>query len=374
MKAAIEEFKVRPSIFKYRTAEEFAAVLGLGEGDLVLTNEPVYRPYFEKLKLNCDVLYQERYGTGEPSDEMVEAMARDRKGEYKRIIGIGGGTVIDIAKLFALKTLTPVSELYDGIIRPEKARELILVPTTCGTGSEMTNISILALTSKGTKKGLANDAMYADRAVLVPELLEKLPPYVFATSSIDALIHAVESTLSPKGNEFTRLFGYKAMEMILKGYKKILAEGEEARKELTDDFLTASCFAGIAFGNAGCAAVHALSYPLGAAFHVAHGESNYAVFMGVMNYYMEHRTDGEIAVLNRYLSDILECHEGEVYEKLEKLLGFLLPKKALHEYGVPREKLAEFADSVMENQGRLMANNFVEINREQVLEIYNKLY
>ena len=144
--------------------------------------------------------------------------------------------------------------------------------------------------------------MYADRAVLVPELLEKLPPYVFATSSIDALIHAVESTLSPKGNEFTRLFGYKAMEMILKGYKKILAEGEEARKELTDDFLTASCFAGIAFGNAGCAAVHALSYPLGAAFHVAHGESNYAVFMGVMNYYMEHRTDGEIAVLNRYLT------------------------------------------------------------------------
>lgn len=113
---------------------------------------------------------------------------------------------------------------------------------------------------------------------------------------------------------------------------------------------------------------------LGAAFHVAHGESNYAVFTGVMNHYMERRTDGEIAVLNRFLADILECREGEVYEELEKLLGSLLPKKALREYGVPHEKLAEFADSVMENQGRLMANNFVEINREQVLEIYNRLY
>lgn len=368
------EFKVRPAICKYRTAEEFAAEMELGEGDLILTNEPVYQPYFDKLNLKCDVLYQERYGAGEPSDEMVDAMARDRKGEYKRIVGIGGGTVIDIAKLFALKTLTPVAGLYDGRIRPEKARELILVPTTCGTGSEMTNISILALISKETKKGLASDEMYADRAILVPELLEKLPSYVFAASSIDALIHAVESTLSPKGNEFTRLFGYKAIEMILKGYKKILAEGEEVRTELMDNFLTASCFAGIAFGNAGCAAVHALSYPLGAAFHVAHGESNYAVFSGVMNYYMERRTDGEIVVLNRFLADILECREGEVYEKLEKLLNSFLPKKALHEYGVSRENLERFADSVMENQGRLMANNFVKINREQVLEIYNRLY
>lgn len=370
----MEQFMIRPAIWRYRTAEAFAADLKLGAGDLIITNEAIYRPYFDKLRLACDVLYQERYGAGEPSDEMVEVMARDRKGEYKRIIGIGGGTVIDIAKLFALKTLTPVAGLYEGRIRPEKARELILVPTTCGTGSEMTNISILALISKGTKKGLAGNAMYADRAVLVPELLEKLPPYVFATSSIDALIHAVESILSPKGNEFTRLFGYKAIEMILRGYQKILAEGEGVRAELMADFLTASCFAGIAFGNAGCAAVHALSYPLGAAFHVAHGESNYAVFTGVMNYYMERRADGEIAVLNRFLAGILECREGEVYEELEKLLGFLLPKKALHEYGVPREKLAEFAGSVMENQGRLMANNYVEINREQVLEIYGRLY
>ena len=90
MKAAIEEFKVKPSICKYRTAEEFAVGLELGEEDLILTNEPVYRPYFEKLKLNCDVLYQERYGAGEPSDEMVEAMARGRKASINVLLESAG--------------------------------------------------------------------------------------------------------------------------------------------------------------------------------------------------------------------------------------------------------------------------------------------
>ena len=113
--------------------------------------------------------------------------------------------------------------------------------------------AILALNKKGTKKGLAVDEMYADSAVLIPELLGGLPFKFFAASSIDALIHAVESSLSPKGNEMTRLFGYKAIEMILNGYKIIAEKGEEARIPLLSDFLTASNYAGIAFGNAGCA-------------------------------------------------------------------------------------------------------------------------
>ena len=238
----------------------------------------------------------------------------------------------------------------------------------------MTNISILALNSRGTKKGLANDQMYADDAVLIPQLLEGLPDYVFSTSSIDALIHAIESSLSPKGNVYTRMFGYRAIEMILNGYKVIRDQGMEARKPLLGDFMLASNYAGIAFGNAGCAAVHALSYPLGATYHVAHGESNYAMFTGVMKNYMELKTDGEIAVLNRFVADILECPVRYVYEELEKLLNVLIPKKALHKYGVTEAQLDEFADSVMENQGRLMANNFVPLDRERVYKIYRELW
>ena len=88
-----------------------------------------------------------------------------------------------------------------------------------------------------------------------------------------------------------------------------------------NDFLKASNYAGIAFGNAGCAAVHAMAYPLGANYHVPHGESNYALFTGVMKNYMEIRSDGEIASLNRFIADILECDVNEVYDELEKLLN-----------------------------------------------------
>lgn len=370
----MQQLMIRPTIHQFASAKEFAESFRLGAGDLVLTNEYIYQPYFGGLGLDCDVIYQEKYGKGEPSDDMAEAICKDIKTAPKRIVAIGGGTILDLAKLYALKQTSPILDLYDGKIPVVKDKELVLVPTTCGTGSEMTNISILALNSRGTKKGLANDQMYADSAVLIPELLAGLPDYVFATSSIDALIHAIESSLSPKGNSYTRLFGYKAIEMILKGYMVIRDQGMAARKELLGDFMTASNYAGIAFGNAGCAAVHALSYPLGATYHVAHGESNYAMFTGVMKNYMELKTDGEIAVLNAFIAGILGCATTDVYEELEKLLNILIPKKALHTYGVKPEELEIFTDSVMENQGRLMANNFVPLDRSRVLKIYRELY
>ena len=374
----MQQLMIKPTIHKFDTAKEFAEGFSLGKGDLLFTNRHVYEKYFASLDLGCQVIYRETFGSGEPTDEMAEAIYKaiytNGQTAPKRIIAIGGGSILDLAKLYALKQTSPILDLYDGKIPVEKDKKLILVPTTCGTGSEVTNISILALKSRGTKKGLAHEALYADQAVLIPQLLEDLPDYVFATSSIDALIHAIESTLSPKGNTYTRMFGYRAIEMILNGYKVIRDQGMEARKPLLNDFMLASNYAGIAFGNAGCAAVHALSYPLGATYHVAHGESNYAMFTGVMKNYMELKTDGEIAVLNRFLADILECPVRYVYEELEKLLNVLIPKKALHEYGVTEAQLDEFADSVMENQGRLMANNFVPLDRERVYKIYRELW
>ncbi len=370
----MKEFMLKPSIYRYANSKEFAQEFKIGEGDLVITNAYIYNPFFGDLDLKCEVIFQENYGAGEPSDDMVEAMYRDIKGTPKRIIAIGGGTIIDISKLFALKNVSPVLDLYDGKLPIVKDKELVLVPTTCGTGSEVTNVAILSLNSRGTKKGLSVDEMYADSAVLIPELVKGLPFKFFATSSIDALIHAVESSLSPKGNEMTRLFGYKAIEMILAGYKVIAADGQDARLSLLDDFLVASTYAGIAFGNAGCAAVHALSYPLGGTYHIPHGEANYAMFTGVMNNYMELKQDGEIAHLNQFIADILGCDVAQVYPKLEDLLNIMLPKKALHEYGVTEQDLIDFTDSVMENQGRLMANNFVELDRDRVYKIYKELF
>ena len=370
----MKQLMLKPSIYKFDTCAEFAKEFAIGKDDLVITNKYIFDPAFGDLGLECDVIYQENYGAGEPSDDMAEAIYKDIKGNPKRIIAIGGGTVIDISKLYALKYVSPILDLYDGNLPIVKDKELVLVPTTCGTGSEVTNIAILALNSRGTKKGLAVDEMYADAAVMIPELLKGLPFRFFATSSIDALIHAVESSLSPKANGYTKMFGYRAIEMILKGYVQIRDNGPEARIPLLEDFLVASNYAGIAFGNAGCAAVHAMSYPLGGKYHVAHGESNYAMFTGVMKNYMELKNDGEIAVLNKFIADIIGCDVENVYDALEDLLNVMIPKKPLHEYGVTEQDLVEFTESVIVNQGRLMANNFVELDKERVYKIYKELF
>ncbi len=365
----------KPQLYQFHACKDFAEAFMLNEADLILTNEYIFAPCFGALHLPVHTIFQEQYGMGEPTDLMVDAILEDAsKIEFKRIIAIGGGTVIDIAKTLAIARHETVDELYDKASGLKKAHELVIVPTTCGTGSEMTNISIINRTRMGTKMGLVSASMYADQAVLIPELLDKLPFAVFAASSIDALVHAVESALSPKATSYTKLFSYKAVEMIIKGYRKIAAEGRQARIPLLEDFLVASNYAGIAFGTAGCAAVHALSYPLGGAYHVPHGESNYALFTGVLKNYMEIKSDGEIAVMNNFLSELLNCSTGIVYERIEELLNQILPKKALHEYGVTKEDLQTFTDNVMETQGRLMGNNFVPLDAKRVYKIYSGLY
>ena len=202
--------------------------------------------------------------------------------------------------------------------------------------------------------GLVAPALYADQAVLIPELLRGLPFEVFAASSIDALVHAVESALSPKATEFSKLLSYKAAETIIKHYETMAREGREARHALLGDFLLASNYAGIAFGTAGCAAVHALSYPLGGAYHVPHGESNYAVFTGVMKNYLEIKTDGEISKMMDFIAALLSCEKSRAWDELEKLLDTILPKKPLRAYGVKPEDLPRFTEAVMTTQQRLI--------------------
>lgn len=368
------ELQLKPTIYSYDTCREFVEDLQVGADDLIVTNQYIFDPNFKDLGLTCHVLFQEKYGMGEPSDEMAEAIYKDMPKDVKRIIGIGGGTVMDLCKLFILKQVSPVLDLFDGKIPVEKEKELILIPTTCGTGSEVTNVSVMALVSRNTKKGIADNALYADKAVLISQLLKTLPFKVFATSSIDALVHAVESALSPDSSASFRVFSYNAIELILKGYLQIRDHGPEARIPLMKAFLLASNWAGIAFSVPGCAAVHAMSYPLGAKYHVPHGESNYTMFTGVMNCYMSIKSDGEIAKLNGFIADILGCEPEHVYEELEKLLNVILPKKALHEYGVKEEELPEFAESVIENQQRLMKHSFVPLDYDKVYGIYKKLY
>ena len=222
--------------------------------------------------------------------------------------------------------------------------------------------------------GLADAALYADQAVLVPELLKGLPDRVFGASAIDALIHSVESYTSPKSTPFSRTFSLRAMDAIIAGFLAIEKDGLAAREARQGTFLLASTYAGIAFGNAGCAAVHALSYPLGAAQHVPHGESNAVMFAAVYEAYKNKRYDGRLKELAKHIAALLGTTEEQAFPKLMALLDEILPKKPLKGYGVKESNLKDYTDIVMTKQGRLMANNYVELTEDDVLGIYQKLY
>lgn len=369
-------FKLSTKLHSFDTFAKFAKEFALGKGDLVITNDFLYQPFMKALNLPCTFIMQEHYGKGEPSDEMINQILRDIAGTpYKRVIGVGGGTVIDISKIFALEGLKDdVLPAFDKKIPIVKGKQIIILPTTSGTGSEVTNISIAEIKSRGTKMGLADDAIAPDDAVFIPELLKGLPFPFYAASSIDALIHAVESYVSPKSNEYTRTFSLKAISTIIPVFKAIAEKGEEERHKHHGAMLVAANMAGIAFGNAGVGAVHALSYPLGGNYHVPHGESNYQFFTEVFKRYHAKNPNGNITEIEAYLAKELGCTTANVYEALDGLLGQLIRRKPLHEYGMKEPEIEGFAKAVLETQQRLLKNNYVPFSEQEIAEIYRVLY
>lgn len=374
----MQALRVVPAIHYFDTFKEFNEEFKLGKGDILVTNQWMYDPYVKPLGIDMPVIYQEKYGAGEPTDEMMDAMKAEMdKYEYDRIIAFGGGTIVDCCKVLACEIPEKVADLYTGKVAPKRVKELIVVPTTCGTGSEVTNVAVASIPSLNLKKGIADEQTYADIAVLIPESLAGLPDKVFATSSVDALIHAVESFLSPKASPFTEMYSIKAIEMIMNGYKKIIERGgntKENRADLLKDFCLAANYAGIAFGNAGCGAVHALSYAHGGAFHIPHGEANFICFTEVFKMYMRKQPVGKIQEANKLFVDVLGCAEADVYEALDEFLGKIIEKKPLKEYGMTEDQVAPFAKSTVDNQQRLLGNNYVPLTEEEIAEIFQNLY
>lgn len=370
-------FSIRTEIEEYDTFEQFAAEAQLGPDDLVLCGEHTYNSYVAALNTGVQTLFREKYGKGEPTDEAVDAILdalRDKS--FGRIIAIGGGTVIDIAKIVAVAGPDDkVDDLYDNVASLKQVHPLVIIPTTCGTGSEVTNISVVNRISKGVKMGLASLAMLPDKAVMITNMLDSLPYKVFATSSIDAMVHSVESFLSPNGCSISRIFSTEALKIIITCWKKYTDNGgADAWKEYAADFLKASNWAGLGFGYAGCAAVHACAYPLGSVYHIPHGQSNQLMFAHVMRKYTQLQPAGRINEVEAIIADCLSVELSEAMDALYALMDKVLPSEPLKNFGVKEEDLPVFAKDVIATQQRLLKNNYVALSEEQVLEIYTSAY
>ena len=384
LQADKREIIIAPTIYKFQDFGAFAEEFKLNDRDCVLTNEFIYKPFMESLGLKCNFVFQEKFGAGEPSEAMIQTMYDAIPYDsYDRVIAVGGGAIMDLCKLLGCKRPDTVHNLYFKRFPVEHEKEVIAIPTTCGTGSEVTNISVAIvkdekdgqLTGGETKLGLVSDDIIPNKVCLIPDMIKTLPYKPFASSAIDALIHATESFLSPHRKTMTsELFSVKAMELILEGFRRIAKDGPDARLEYLDEFSTASLYAGIAFLKAGCATVHGMSFPLGGTYHVPHGESNYALFGKILEIYDEKDPNGELMRFKELVSRITGCEAKNAIPYLNETLEKVLPLKPLHEYGFKESDIKDFAESVEINQQRLITNSYVPWSRELSERVYKECF
>lgn len=310
-----------------------------------------------------------------PESVIVAAVEAGRACGADCVVGLGGGSSLDAAKLAALllRSGEELAQIY-GINQSKGARlPLILVPTTAGTGSEVTAVSVVT-TGAGEKNVVISPTLLPDLAVLDAELTRGLPAPISAATGIDAMVHAVEAYTSRHlKNPISDCLARDALRLLCGSLHQVCRDGTDLVAR--ENMLLGACLAGMAFANSPVAAVHALAYPIGARFHVPHGVSNALVLGAVMRFNLE-----VAAPLYAQLADIvLPNVSGSARDKAWALVDYLgglagelnLPTR-LRDVGIGEADIEALAEDAMK-QSRLLGNNPRKVTLEDVLAIYREV-
>ena len=311
----------------------------------------------------------------EPSMDSIQACTDAAKAfGADVIIGIGGGSPLDTTKAAAvlLTNEGPIDKYFGMNLVPNACLPMILIPTTAGTGSEFTNISVLADTKNGGKKGVVSDYMYADVVILDAELTVGLPARVTAMTGVDAFVHAMESFCGIAATPFTDTLNLSAMKLVAGNIRQAYANGKNVKAR--EGMLYGSALAGMGFGQTQNGIIHAIGTTLPVECHIPHGlaMSFVGAFCVGFNY---------IANPEKYaiVADILRgCDRSATMSVLDRaadveaafraLLADLDIKTGLANYGVKREDLPACADRAF-GAKRLLNNNPRTANRDQILAL-----
>ena len=294
------------------------------------------------------------------------------------IFGLGGGSSLDTAKLVAL--LAPGRETLTDVFGVGKAKgprlPLVLAPTTSGTGSEVTPISIVT-TGENEKMGVVSPVILPDVALLDPELTLGLPPHVTAATGVDAMVHAIEAYASANANNnpVSRILATQALTLLGGALERAVHHGSDI--EARSATLLGSMLAGQAFANSPVAAVHALAYPLGGRFHIPHGLSNALILAHVLRFNCK-TAPGAYVEMAPFAFPELARLEGQAraeafsdaLQELSRTCG--LPQR-LRDVKVPEDVLPTLASDAMK-QTRLLPNNPRPLSEADALEIYRRAW
>lgn len=312
-----------------------------------------------------------------PEGSVLAAVETARRAGADGVVGFGGGSSMDTAKLVALLACTPVelSDIYGiGLARGPRL-PLIQVPTTAGTGSEVTPIAIVT-TPGSEKKGVVSPLLYPDIALLDSRLTLSLPPRLTAMTGIDAMVHAIEAyTSRHKKNPVSDALALKALELLFSALPLVL--GDPTNAAARESMLLGSLLAGMAFANAPVAAVHALAYPLGGRYHVPHGLSNALVLAPVLRFNLEAATPlyAELAgaIGARTPTQDTQQSAHAFVEAMCALVATMPFEQNLRSVGVASGDLDRLANDAMKIQ-RLLVNNPREVALQDARALYQEAY
>ena len=312
-----------------------------------------------------------------PSHVVEAAVAACQANKIELVLSIGGGSALDTAKLVAYLARTPdrLDDIYGvGLARGQRL-PLLLVPTTAGTGSEVTPIAIVT-TPSTEKKGVVSPVLIPDWAILDPELTLGLPPAVTAATGIDAMVHAIEAYTSKiRKNPMSDQLARQALALLSANIRRVCENGRDL--EARANMLLGSMLAGMAFANAPVAAVHALAYPIGAIFHVPHGLSNALVLSQVLRFNLP-----EAEALYAELAPIIDAQTAALpaaqrarlfVDGMAAICRDCKVPPSLADVGIGAGDLAKLAEDAMK-QTRLLVNNPRELRYEDALAIYTEAF
>ena len=358
----------------------------LGKNIFVITDEGLtelglYDQTIKKLQSKSNINIFNKVESDPSKSTLLKAF--DEAADFKStgVLGFGGGSSMDVAKLVSL--LLGSNQNIDTIWGVNNAIgpriPLVLIPTTAGTGSEVTPISIITMDDK-EKKGVSSKLILPDLAILDPSLTINLPPNITASTGIDAMVHAIEAytSINPNNNPISKMLSIEALKFLGSSIKTAVFEGHNINAR--SNMLYGSMLAGKAFANSPVAAVHALAYPIGGLFNISHGLSNSLVLPSVMKFNSKNKeTKKNYANLAPFVfkdldnskSDEIVCNN--FIDSLESLSKELKLPYRLRDLEIPEEACQLMATEAMK-QTRLLINNPRKIEESDAFNIYKSVW
>ena len=358
----------------------------LGKNIFVITDEGLtelglYDKTIKKLQSYSNINIFNKVESDPSKTTLLKAF--DEAADFKStgVLGFGGGASLDVAKLISL--LLGSNQNIDTIWGVNNAKgpriPLVLIPTTAGTGSEVTPISIITMDDK-EKKGVSSKLILPDLAILDPSLTINLPPNITASTGIDAMVHAIEAytSINPNNNPISKMLSIEALKFLGSSIKTAVFEGHNINAR--SNMLFGSMLAGKAFANSPVAAVHALAYPIGGLFNISHGLSNSLVLPSVMKFNsINKETKKNYANLAPFVfkdldnskSDEIVCNN--FIDSLESLSKELKLPYRLRDLEIPEEACQLMATEAMK-QTRLLVNNPRKIEESDAFNIYKSVW